>query len=207
MNKYIYPQWQVPAGVRSVSTTRLGGTGLSPYDSFNLGAHVGDELSVVKTNRELLCDECVLSVMTADCLPILLAAKNGSCVAVIHGGWRSLYAGVVQQTVSQLPVAAADLLAWLGPAIGPKAFEVGEEVYEAFVTKSVRYDQCFRARETEGKFLADIFAIGKLCLEEAGVVESAGGDRCTFQEKTHFFSHRRDGAKTGRMASLIWIAR
>lgn len=247
MNKYIYPQWTVPTPVESVSTTRLGGAGKVPFDSFNLGTHVGDDPVVVQQNRELLTQElslpatprwlnqvhgeeviyvadtdgemptadaawtdvpgCVLSVMTADCLPLLLTSKTGDCVAAVHGGWRGLLAGVVQNTVATLPASGNQLQAWLGPAIGPSAFEVGAEVREKFVEKSADFEKCFRVGDVKGKFIADIYAIGRLCLRHAGVHDVQGGNYCTFQDQTLFFSYRRDGGTTGRMASLIWIER
>ncbi|MEM7258815.1 MAG: peptidoglycan editing factor PgeF [Pseudomonadota bacterium] len=150
------------------------------------------------------CD-CVLTVMTADCLPVLLAAKNGNCIATIHGGWRGLVGGVIQRTVQALPVPPEDLVAWLGPAIGPQAFEVGAEVRDAFVNLNVQYDNCFVPTQHSGKYLADIFAIGRYCLADAGVDAVCGGERCTYQDPQHFFSYRRDSGNTGRMASLIWI--
>ncbi len=147
----------------------------------------------------------VLSIMTADCLPVLITAKSGVCIAAIHGGWRGLLDEVIQKTVAALPVPPGELLAWLGPAIGPQAFEVGAEVREAFVQKNKGFDCCFVAQPGAEKFLADIFAIGRLCLHHAGITEISGGVHCTFQDQKHFFSYRRDAGSTGRMASLIWL--
>ncbi len=149
---------------------------------------------------------CVLSVMTADCLPVLLSSRTGSCVAALHGGWRGLVGGIVEATVDAMPIDNPDdLIAWLGPAIGPQHFEVGAEVRSAFTDKSEKFNHCFAATEKPDKYLADIFEIGRQCLLASGVKSVFGGGVCTFQEKTHFFSHRRDAGITGRMASLIWI--
>ena len=150
---------------------------------------------------------CVLSVMTADCLPVLFASRAGDCVAVAHGGWRGLVNGVLERTVEAMPVDnPAELLAWFGPAIGPECFEVGAEVRQAFVEKSSVFDECFLPTASDpDKYMADIFQIGRKCLQSVGVDAVFGGGVCTFQDKDRFFSHRRDGGKTGRMASLIWI--
>jgi YfiH family protein len=121
-------------------------------------------------------------------------------------GWRGLAEGVVKATVDALPVHdPADLIAWLGPAIGPQHFEVGAEVRAAFVNKGEAFSRCFVKTAGVDKYLADIFEIGRLCLHGAGVLSVHGGGVCTFKEKNRFFSHRRDAGKTGRMASLIWI--
>ncbi len=148
---------------------------------------------------------CVLSVMTADCLPVLIADRSGSCVAAVHGGWRGLHADIIQKTIASLPVGASELSAWLGPAIGPLAFEVGAEVKSAFTDVSKSFESCFNAGPAPDKYLADIFAIGTKYLNNAGVHQVTGGYRCTYQDQQHFFSHRRDAGRTGRMATLIWI--
>lgn len=150
---------------------------------------------------------CVLSVMTADCLPILLSTKAGETVAVVHGGWRGLANGILQKTVATLPARADEIVAWLGPAIGPRHFEVGSEVRDAFVrSNSTTADYFSQSASASDKFYADIFKLGEMSLREAGVADIFGGGVCTFQQSERFFSYRRDGGRTGRMASVIWIA-
>jgi len=152
----------------------------------------------------------VCAVMTADCLPVLLSDRAGSVVAAAHAGWRGLAAGVLEQTVSAMSVAPGDILAWLGPAIGPEAFEVGEEVREAFVSQHRLAAIAFRPAlpgtldEAPRKWLADIYALARIRLAAIGVEAVYGGGWCTYKDAGRFFSYRRDGA-TGRMASLIYI--
>jgi len=145
----------------------------------------------------------VCAVMTADCLPLLITDQKGSCVAAIHAGWRGLCNGIVEATISKLPVAAEQLLVWLGPAIGPDVYEVGQEVYDAFTSENEEAKKAFVA-VSEGHWLFDIYRLARMRLNKLGVVQIFGGDHCTLTEKEHFFSYRRDGI-TGRMASLIWI--
>jgi YfiH family protein len=146
----------------------------------------------------------VCSVMTADCLPVLLCDEDASIVAAAHAGWRGLCAGVIEQTVSAMKIAPARLYAYLGPAIGPHAFEVGVEVREAFIKIAVEAAQAFKPY-SENKYLADLYLLARQRLSKLGVNRIYGdARRCTYQEKETFFSYRRDG-KTGRMASLIWL--
>lgn len=147
----------------------------------------------------------VCAVMTADCLPVLLCDESASHVAAVHAGWRGLVSGVVERAVERLGSDPAALLAWLGPAIGPQAFEVGEEVRDAFLAADAGCGHAFRP-SPQGRWLADIYALARRRLARAGVERVWGGDLCTFSEPERFFSYRRDG-RTGRMASLIWIAR
>lgn len=146
----------------------------------------------------------VCAVLTADCLPVLLCADDGTEVAAAHGGWRGLAAGVLQACVAQMQTPAAGMMAWLGPAIGPRAFEVGAEVREAFVSADAASAQAFSDGERPGKFFADLYALARRCLALAGVTRVYGGGFCTYSERERFFSYRRDG-ECGRMASLIWI--
>ena len=149
--------------------------------------------------------DTVCCVMTADCLPILLCNSDGSTVAAVHAGWRGLLQGVIEAAVSSMQSPAPDLMAWLGPAIGPQAFVVGDEVRASFVSADVNSAHAFTAREN-GKWLADIYLLAKQRLEAAGVLRIYGGDLCTYSDEQRFYSYRRDQV-TGRMASMIWIAK
>lgn len=142
-------------------------------------------------------------VMTADCLPVLLCDRAGTVVAAAHAGWRGLAAGVIDATVARMGVRPAELLAWLGPAIGPKAFEVGEEVRAAFLALDVGNAGCFRPSPA-GRWLADLYELARRQLGGLGIRAVYGGEYCTFSEPERFFSYRRQN-RTGRMATLIWL--
>lgn len=145
----------------------------------------------------------VCAVMTADCLPVVLADRAGRRVGVAHAGWRGLAGGVVEATVQALGVPAADLVAWLGPAIGQAAFEVGPEVRAAFVQRLPATEAAFLPG-APGKFQADLYALARAVLAQAGVADVHGGGWCTATDRERFFSFRRDG-RTGRMATLAWL--
>lgn len=146
----------------------------------------------------------VCAVMTADCLPVFICDRSGSVVAVAHAGWRGLLGGVLEQTVRAMTCPGTELLAWLGPAIGPGAFEVGDEVRSAFVSAHDEAAAGFEVRQP-GKWLADIYLLARQALARVGVTAVYGGGCCTASDAARFFSYRRDGV-TGRMASLIWLA-
>ncbi|MBA2816081.1 purine nucleoside phosphorylase YfiH [Candidatus Pantoea persica] len=238
----LLPDWPAPANVRACSTLRRGGVSLAPWDTFNLGAHVGDDPAHVAANRQRLvtkadlpamprwleqvhgtevarlllsqqeslqADACitremgvVCAVMTADCLPVLFCSDDGSEVAAAHAGWRGLCGGVLEQTLMQFALPASRIHTWLGPAIGPEAFEIGGEVRAAFIAKDTRAKQAFRP--AGAKYFADIWLLAQQRLQVAGVKSVSAARRCTFHERDDFFSYRRDGT-TGRMASLIWL--
>lgn len=157
----------------------------------------------------------VCVVMTADCLPVLFSSQDGQVVGAAHAGWRGLAAGVLQRTVEAMRArgagdGAGEILAWLGPAIGPQQFEVGQEVLQAYLDgaqgngERLAVRQAFVAvHDTPGKYLADIYALARIMLLRAGVTEISGGQYCTVSESAQFYSYRRDGV-TGRQASLIW---
>lgn len=145
----------------------------------------------------------VCAVLTADCLPVFLCDKAGTAVGVVHAGWRGLAAGAIEAGIAKLARPPADILAWLGPAIGPNAFEVGPEVRAAFVHKDTLMDGAF-APAGGARYLADIYALARRTLARAGVPYVGGGEYCTVTAPEHFFSYRRDGV-CGRMASLIWL--
>ncbi len=145
----------------------------------------------------------VCVVMTADCLPLLLCDRAGSIVAAVHAGWRGLAAGVIEATLVALARPPEDILVWLGPAIGPRRFEVGDDVRDACLRGDGRAGEAF-AQQAPGKWLADIEALARLRLARAGVDAIFGGGLCTFSDPLRFFSHRRDGV-SGRQASFIWL--
>ncbi|MCB2253265.1 peptidoglycan editing factor PgeF [Pseudomonas chlororaphis] len=145
------------------------------------------------------------TAMTADCLPVLFCDRSGSRVAAAHAGWRGLAAGVLEATLDSLNVAPAEVLAWLGPAIGPQAFEVGPEVREAFVRHLPLTEQAFVPSHNPGKFMADIYRLARLRLAACGVTAVYGGGFCTVSDP-RFYSYRRS-PRTGRFASLVWLER
>ena len=248
MSSFVVPDWQAPAGVLALSTTRAGGVSAAPWQSFNLGDHVGDDPLAVATNRAMLrrelpadpvwlsqvhgtrCADAALAkpgiqadasftrqrgvvcaVLTADCLPVLLCDDRAGVVGVAHAGWRGLAAGVIEATVESMGEPGERLMAWLGPAIGPQAFEVGGEVRELFLDGDVEAAEAFVAT-AGGKWLCDIYRLACRRLRALGVRRIAGavsGDTaahnfCTATDAQRWFSYRRDGV-TGRMASLIWL--
>ena len=281
----LVPDWPAPPGVHALCTTRAGGVSQAPYDSLNLGTHVGDNAAAVRANRHALqgalqrctpgaravflnqvhgtgvavldgtitpdgtqADACVTSapgavctIMVADCLPVLLTNRQGTVVAAAHAGWRGL-AGVqgrgvlekvlerfralayTQQALAAIkndgegadggmpkaPDVAADTLAWLGPCIGPQAFEVGAEVRAAFCAHDAGAAQHFQA-SAGGKYHADLAALARRRLHALGVTQVYGNDSsaawCTVGNPSRFFSHRRDSAAlgaSGRFAVCIW---
>ncbi|MGJ3355257.1 purine nucleoside phosphorylase YfiH [Providencia sp. Je.9.19] len=146
--------------------------------------------------------EQVCAIMTADCLPVLFCNKNGTEVAAAHAGWRGLCNGVLENTVAKFSCPPDEIMAWLGPAIGPEKFEVGAEVRDAFLNQSSELSLAFTSHGD--KYLADIYLLARKKLQAVGIISIYGGSFCTVTEENRFFSYRREG-KTGRMASLIWI--
>jgi YfiH family protein len=147
----------------------------------------------------------VCAVMSADCLPVLFADRAGRCVAAAHAGWRGLLDGVLEAVVDALPVDPGQLMAWLGPAIGPAAFEVGADVRDPFCALDRDNASCFQATGKPGKWLANLPELARVHLRQLGITSFYGVDRCTYTEAEYFFSYRREGAKSGRMATLIWL--
>ncbi len=173
----------------------------------------GIELVEAQDDAQVRCADASYSlqtgraclVMTADCLPVLFCDRAGTRVAAAHAGWRGLLDGVLENSVATLGADPGEILCWLGPAIGPDAFEVGDEVRRSFCAVDARAEACFRPGAEAGKWLADLYGLARQRLQRCGVSAVYGGDRCTFSEAQTFFSYRRDGV-TGRMASLIWLA-
>jgi hypothetical protein len=246
MVERIVPDWPAPDSVLAFSTTRVGGCSGQPYNSLNVGTHVGDDAERVGLNRALLTAELplgsqlqwltqvhgvhviragtagpeveadaswsvdpgqVCAIMTADCLPVLFSSTRGDCVAAAHAGWRGLAGGVLEATLKAMPCAATNVMAWLGPCIGPAAFEVGADVREAFL-RELRDDhsvllECFASHPTlPGKYLADLHGLARARLLKAGVSRVYAYRACTYSQPQRFFSFRRDG-QTGRMATVI----
>lgn len=238
----ITPSWPVSAkGVSALSTRRSGGSSQAPFDSFNLGLHVGDDPAAVLANRQRLqallgpvtpvwlnqvhgtavingdlaytkppaADATVITerrraavIMTADCLPVLFAAADGSVVAAAHAGWRGLVGGVLEHTIKAMAVDPEQIYAWLGPCIGAQAFEVGPEVRAAYLAKNPHHDVAFVRSENE-RWFADLHTLAKQTLATVGVHACWAEPACTYQQSAEFFSYRRDGT-CGRMATLIW---
>lgn len=156
------------------------------------------------------CAGNVCVVLVADCLPILLCDHAGTVVGLIHAGWRGMAEGVIERTVSEIGRTGGintRVMAWLGPAIGPRHFEVGEEVRQAFIERDKESALAFFPHHApnDGKWFADLFLLARQRLMKTGVTEIYGGGECTFSDPARFFSYRRDG-NTGRMAGLIWLA-
>ena len=242
------PEWPAPPGVRAAFTLRSGGVSAPPFDSLNLGAHVGDEAEAVAENRRRLRTQLrlpeepawmeqvhgidvldldalahggaargvvsadaaltrragrICTVQVADCLPVLLAARDGSAVAAAHAGWRGLAGGVLEATVQALAVEPGQLIGWLGPGIGAAHFEVGEDVRRAFVTHDAAAAAAAFTSNQRGRWQCNLAALARARLAALGVAAVFGGEWCTYADAARFFSYRRDG-RCGRMAALIW---
>lgn len=273
---WLIPDWPAPVNVRAVFTTRSCGCSQLPWDSLNLGDHVGDLPQHVVANRAVLqeatasrpvflkqvhgvevvhldrstpdstvADACISSqpglactIMVADCLPVLLTNADGTAVAAAHAGWRGLAGGDVDGKLGEKGVLEAvfndfqglnrplaqskraqpapEVIAWLGPCIGPTAFEVGAEVLAAFESSQPGASQFFKPT-TPGKHLADLAGLARARLRAMGIIKIYGNDStpawCTVANPSKFFSHRRDAGRggngfgtTGRMAACIWLA-
>lgn len=146
----------------------------------------------------------VCGIKIADCMPVLFASRDGTAVGAAHAGWRGLSGGVLEKTVAAMRTDPGQTVAWMGPCIGPKAFEVGEDVRDAFIKHHAPAAAHFAPRATAGKYLCDLYALARLRLAEMGVDKVTGGNYCTFDQPELFFSHRRNPL-TGRMAAFVWI--
>jgi len=238
------PEWPAPPNVHAAFSLRLGGVSRAPFDSLNVGAHVGDDPARVGENRRRVeaalalpatlrwlrqvhgtnvldadrtagaapenADAVVVRgpgtvavIQVADCLPVLLAAPNGHAVAAAHAGWRGLAAGVLEATVERLAEPAGGLMAWLGPAIGPEHFEVGDEVRAAFTQADPGAAVAFEPN-AHGRWQCDLVQLARRRLQALGVQQVYGGHWCTFADPERFFSYRRDG-RCGRMGAFVWL--
>jgi len=240
------PKWAAPATVRAAFSLRSGGTSEPPWDTLNLGVHVGDDPSAVLENRRRLANALslpsepvwldqvhgndvlevdahsrptpdtrpradalvtraagvVLAIQVADCLPVLFSSRDGRVLGAAHAGWRGLAAGVLEATVTAMGVPPAEIVAWLGPSIGPAHFEVGDEVRAAFLASQADAEGAF-SPNPRGRWQCDLPALARQRLMALGLGPVAGGSWCTAADPVRFFSHRRD-QRTGRMAALIW---
>lgn len=147
----------------------------------------------------------VCVILTADCLPILLSDRDGTTVAAIHAGWRGLLNGIIGNTIKTIKTNNQTFSAWLGPAISQIHYETSAEVRDLFITQNPDNAIAFK-KNIDDRWLCDLYSLARIQLKEYGVMDIYGGDRCTYAEKDYFYSYRRDGNKTGRMASLIWIS-
>lgn len=241
-NGFLWPNWLAAPTVQACVTTRLLGHSQAPYDSMNLGMHVGDDIACVIRNRtdlqerlrlpaepfwleqvqgdnvvvvEKATSPCradaaitfetgrVCVVMVADCLPVFFCDQDATRVGVAHAGWRGIAAGVLEKTIVALDCAPEQLKAYLGPAIGPQAYQVGDQVRDAFLHLGDDYALAFLPDNT-GAWMADLYQLARLKLQGAGIEEIYGGVHCTYHDDKHFFSYRRN-QRTGRMAALIWL--
>ncbi|GAB6139529.1 purine nucleoside phosphorylase YfiH [Methylosoma difficile] len=167
----------------------------------NIAVEAGGGPLLPQADASFTCQSGVVcAVLTADCLPVLVCAKNGSAIAAIHAGWRGLHEGIVSNTLTAMP--KQDYWVWLGPAIGRTCFEVGDDVREAFLDKSAINANAFQST-TAGKWLADIYQLARNELHDLGIGQVFGGGLCTVTDAERFYSYRRD-KETGRMATLIW---
>ncbi|USD41707.1 peptidoglycan editing factor PgeF [Vibrio sp. SCSIO 43135] len=242
---FIVPNWPVPNKVKAISSTRAGGFSTGAYQGLNLGKHVGDEDSIVESNRAALSElanfpsapvwlnqthstrvvkvnqptqqvldadgvfsdnaNIVCSAMTADCLPVLLTNTQGTQVAAVHAGWRGLAGGIVENAVKMFD---GEVMAWLGPAIGSTAFEVGDDVLQAFIdfdANAIKGFHSLKKEGKEGKWVANMELIATQRLNRLGVTGVYASGLCTYRQPQDFYSYRRDGV-TGRQASFIWLA-
>jgi len=163
------------------------------------------DLNLVKQADALFTREMnlPLAIMTADCLPILLTDRNGKQIAAVHGGWRGLSCGIITNTLAYFNCEPCQIMAWLGPAIGPENFEVGQDVVDAFSGLNINHLDAFN-EQANGKFFADIFLLAKQLLNASGITNITSQKQCTYNNSELFYSYRREN-QTGRMASLIWI--
>lgn len=171
--------------------------GRDVVDAASAGAFPRADGAVARTRH------CVCAVLTADCVPVLLAHRGGTAVGVAHAGWRGLADGVIEATLARMGVPAGEVLAWLGPGIGAGAYEVGRDVYDAFVARDPAAGVAFAAHR-DGKYRADLCALARLRLAQAGVAAAYGGGFCTYTDRARFYSYRRDRT-TGRFATLVWM--
>jgi YfiH family protein len=216
MNELVLPDWPAPPKVRALMTTRntdqASLRALLPAEPAWLRQVHGTR--VVRLDQSISNPEAdaavtgtknqVCAVRAADCMPVLLVDEGATVIGAAHAGWRGLSAGVIENTVQAMGIAGGKLLAWLGPAIGPKVYEVGEEVRSAFLARDAAAAAAF-APARPGHWLLDLYTVARQRLRACGVERIFGGNYCTYSEPQRFHSYRRD-ATGGRMAALIWLS-
>lgn len=219
----ILPDWPAPPSVRGLVSTRALGDMKAAAGRGRLRRHLPADPAWLRQvhGRQVVDAGCaaagtaadaafatrrnvVCAVMVADCMPVFFADEKGEAVGIAHAGWRGLCAGVLEATVAAMPVPPARLLAWLGPAIGPQAYEVGGEVRDAFLAREASAAPAF-APTRPGHWRLDLYAVARQRLAALGVASVSGGGYCTASDAARFFSYRRDGASE-RMAAAIWLA-
>lgn len=229
MKKYLQPDWPAPANIKAYTTLRHA-WGEGDYKSAALRTaltpllnlpndpiwldqvHANRVVAAEPNNLNQQADACytkepnqVCVIVTADCLPILITNQQGSEIAAIHAGWRSLASGIIENTIEALRSNPEELLVWLGPAIGPEKFEVGVDVYEAFTHSNAEASAAF-IPHTKDKWLANLYTLAKLRLDQYKIKRVYGGNFCTYTQSDLFHSYRRDKPPLcGRMANVIWI--
>lgn len=236
MNSFIEPNWPAPKNIKAYTTLRKEGFSLLPkVDNAERIAEnrsalkkmlnlPNDPIWIKQIHSNLVCEarkeninqeadasyteqpNQVCIVLTADCLPILLCDQAGKHVAAIHGGWRGLAAGVIEATIKAMNVPANHLLAWIGPCISAKYYEVGDEVRDTFLKNFPAAKIAFTPSVNTGKWMADLLNIAKLRLNHQGVTAIYGGEYCTYSSPELFHSYRREKELKGHLATLIWIA-
>lgn len=210
---WIAPDWPAPSGVHAFVTTRNGGVSpeaFLPAPPLRLTqVHGTDVVAAPGASKSPRADAAVtfepnvvLAVRVADCMPVLFADRAGSVIGIAHAGWRGMAAGVLENTIAAMSREPSQVFAWLGPAIGRSAFEVGADVRDAFVGADPGAQKAF-ADVRPGKWLADLEALARMRLARAGVNAIHGGRMCTASEPARFFSFRRDGT-SGRMEAFLW---
>ena len=175
---------------------QVHGTQIAGFEQNEFSVPEADAVIARQSNQ-------VCVVQTADCLPLLICDSHGREVAAVHAGWRGLVQGIISKVMAEFEADAGQLLVWLGPAISQRFFEVGPEVREAFVSLRESNENAFIDASKPGHYLADLYALARNELHSLGVQQIYGGEHCTYADKKHFYSYRRDG-QTGRMASLIY---
>lgn len=228
MTTWLKPTWPAPKNVNCMITTKLFSPKL-PVRDFKLALmesltlpsepiwlnqiHSGDVVTATETNRNQAADASIATlkkniciVFTADCLPILACNQQGNIVSAMHAGWRGLLYDIIPNTIQRMPDEPKHFMFYFGPAIGKDKFEVGRDVYDAFLHKDNNNDKAF-VKKNQEKWLLDIYALARLQLNAIGIDDKQifGGMHCTFSEEDLFYSYRRDHQQTGRMASLIWF--
>lgn len=211
MSDWIAADWPAPDGIVAGTTLRTHAAGALPLDGQPcwLDQVHGSEVVTAGRFETPPCADASVSglpqyictVRTADCLPVLMCSIDGRVFAAAHAGWRGLAAGIIENTISRLDVDPSDLLVWLGPAISQAAFEVGEEVKEAFLAADPGAGVCFE-RNDRGRWQADLYALARRRLEHAGVSKIHGGGFCTYSDSDRFYSYRRN-ADCGRLLSFV----